>query len=246
MKRLIEEDLRDDGPERWLAELVWATPRLADASLEKDRILAGVLKQVYGATAAAGGSIAETHWLWGSAAAITLAGAVMAAATSFGFGSGTDRDAVSTPARDTPSSSARQESPPPPAVGIVSASASASGSAPPEAPATPPAASAPAASHGTSADAADRRPPEAEDPTPVLEAIRALRTQRDADRANALLSKYLRANPNGVLAEDALALSVESAIARHDAGAAAEWAHRYLARFPHGRYQSFAAEAAQR
>jgi hypothetical protein len=235
VKRLIEEDLRDDGPERWLAELVGATPRLADASPEKDRILARVLKQVDGATAAAGGWIAETRWLWGSAAAITLAGAVMAMAAATSLGSSADRDAVSTPPRDIPSSGARQESPPSPPVAVAR----------PEAPAIAPAASAPAASHGTSADA-DHRAPEAEDATPVLEAIHALRTQRDADRANALLSKYLRAHPNGVLAEDALALSVESAIARHDDGAAAEWAHRYLTRFPHGRYRSFAAGAAQR
>ena len=82
-----------------------------------------------------------------------------------------------------------------------------------------------------------------EDPTLVLEAIRALRTQGDAARASGLLSEYLRAHPRGVLSEDALALSIESAIARHDSRAAADLGRRYLAQFPNGRYRAFASQS---
>jgi hypothetical protein len=50
----------------------------------------------------------------------------------------------------------------------------------------------------------------------------------------------LRAYPGSVLSEDALALSIEAAVARHDPGSAAEFGRRYLGRFPNGRYKTFA------
>jgi hypothetical protein len=82
-----------------------------------------------------------------------------------------------------------------------------------------------------------------EDPTPVLEAIRALRQEGDAARAGDLLASYLRAHPRGVLAEDALALSIEAAAARHDARAASDLGRRYLAQFPNGRFRAFVLRA---
>jgi hypothetical protein len=96
--------------------------------------------------------------------------------------------------------------------------------------------------------AAPRRPqPEArtagEDPTQVLEAVRALRKQGDAAKAQALLDRYLDANPRGALSEDALALSIEAAAARKDPRAAV-YARRYLERFPHGRFRNLALRAA--
>ena len=84
-----------------------------------------------------------------------------------------------------------------------------------------------------------------EDPTAVLQAIRALRGSGDAERASALLSQYLRAHPRGVLSEDALALSIEAANARHDARSAAVLGRRYLEQFPAGRYRAFAQQATQ-
>ena len=84
-----------------------------------------------------------------------------------------------------------------------------------------------------------------EDPTAVLQAIRALRGSGDAERASALLSQYLRAHPRGVLSEDALALSIEAANARHDARSAAVLGRRYLEQFPGGRYRAFAQQATQ-
>lgn len=78
-----------------------------------------------------------------------------------------------------------------------------------------------------------------EDPSQVAEAVRALRKQGDAARAQVLLDQYLRENPRGALAEDALALSIEAAAARKDPRAA-DYARRYLARYPNGRFRSMA------
>jgi len=82
-----------------------------------------------------------------------------------------------------------------------------------------------------------------EDPAPVLEAIRALRSEGEPARAGVLLADYLKAHPRSVLAEDALALSIESALARHDGRAAGDLAKRYLAQYPNGRYRAYALRA---
>ena len=78
-----------------------------------------------------------------------------------------------------------------------------------------------------------------EDPTPVVAAIRAWRSDGDAARAQRLLDGYLRDNPRGALAEDALALSIEVAAARKDPRAVTQ-AKRYLAAYPKGRFRSLA------
>jgi hypothetical protein len=109
---------------------------------------------------------------------------------------------------------------------------------------------------GTSADAVEpapsvvhsakagthARPDSSEDATHVVEAIQALRTERDPSRAQSLLNDYLKTHPNGVLSEDALALSIEAASAQHDPRAA-DYARRYLAKFPHGKYRDLANRA---
>jgi hypothetical protein len=84
-----------------------------------------------------------------------------------------------------------------------------------------------------------------EDPGPVLDAIRALRKSRDPARAQQLLDGYLQNNPRGALSEDALGLAIEAAAARRDPRAA-DYARRYLARFPNGRFRSTALRAAER
>lgn len=89
------------------------------------------------------------------------------------------------------------------------------------------------------------RPRAGEDPSQVAEAVRALRKQGDAARAQALLDQYLRTNPRGALAEDALALSIEAAAARKDPRAA-DYARRYLARYPNGRFRGVAERALSR
>ncbi|HET9929173.1 MAG TPA: hypothetical protein VFQ35_00735 [Polyangiaceae bacterium] len=84
-----------------------------------------------------------------------------------------------------------------------------------------------------------RAKPEGEDPSEVLEAIRALRKQGDAARAQVLLDQYLKTHPGGALSEDALVLSIEAALARHDPRAT-DYAKRYLKSFPKGRFRSLA------
>jgi hypothetical protein len=82
----------------------------------------------------------------------------------------------------------------------------------------------------------------AEDVTRVVEAIQALRMDSDPSRAQGLLDDYLKAHPHGVLSADALALSIEAASAQHDPRAA-DYARRYLAEFPQGKYRDLAERA---
>lgn len=92
---------------------------------------------------------------------------------------------------------------------------------------------------------AGEKPRAGEDPTQVAEAVRALRKQGNFARAQALLAAYLKNNPHGALAEDALALSIEAAAARKDPRAA-DYARRYLARYPSGRFRAVAERALSR
>jgi hypothetical protein len=84
-----------------------------------------------------------------------------------------------------------------------------------------------------------------EDPSAVVTALEALRKQHDPDRAAKLLAGYLAAYPKGALAEEALALSIEAAVARHDP-AAMEFARRYLRAYPSGRFWQTAEAALAR
>jgi hypothetical protein len=103
----------------------------------------------------------------------------------------------------------------------------------------------PAPSTDKSPERRAERPRAGEDPSQVAEAVRALRKQGDPARAGQLLDQYLRSNPRGALAEDALALSIEAAAARKDPRAA-DYARRYLARYPQGRFRSLAERVAAR
>lgn len=113
----------------------------------------------------------------------------------------------------------------------------------PRAEVTPPTAAPP--SSAPSSKRAAERLAAGEDPTKVAEAVRALRKQGDAAKAQQLLDQYLRSHPRGALAEDALALSIEAAAARKDPRAA-DYARRYLARYPNGRFRAVAERALAR
>ena len=124
-----------------------------------------------------------------------------------------------------------------------SAAAAPSELAPPLAAAPPASAPEPAASAVRAVPKSGRtRVESSEDATHVVQAIQALRTERDPARAQALLNDYLKANPRGSLSGDALALSIEAASAQHDPRAA-DYARRYLAAYPKGKYRDLAKRA---
>jgi len=81
-----------------------------------------------------------------------------------------------------------------------------------------------------------------EDPSLVVDAIRALRTDRDWRRASSLLATYLRTYPHGALSEEAVALSIEAAAAGRSPSAAT-FAAEYLREYPHGRFHRAAEQA---
>jgi hypothetical protein len=70
----------------------------------------------------------------------------------------------------------------------------------------------------------------------VLAGLRALRREHDPTRAGTLLARYVERFPQGVLAEEALAIAIEADLARGDRQAAAALAEQYLKRFPAGRF----------
>jgi hypothetical protein len=84
-----------------------------------------------------------------------------------------------------------------------------------------------------------------EDPALVVAAIQALRQDGEPARAARLLAVYLRTHPRGALAEEAVALSIEAADARHSPAATA-FAQRYLKEYPHGRFRPAAERALAR
>lgn len=81
-----------------------------------------------------------------------------------------------------------------------------------------------------------------EDPSLVVDAIRALRTDHDARRAATLLAQYLKTYPRGALSEEAVALSIEAAAASRSPSATT-FATEYLREYPHGRFRRTAEQA---
>jgi hypothetical protein len=81
-----------------------------------------------------------------------------------------------------------------------------------------------------------------EDPSLVVDAIRALRSDHDSRRAASLLATYLRTYPQGALSEEALVLSIEAAAAGRSPSAAT-FAAQYLREYPRGRFRRAAEQA---
>lgn len=113
---------------------------------------------------------------------------------------------------------------------------------PPVAPVTespaPAAVPRPAAVHA----AARLRPARGDDPSALVDAVRALRGAHDAKRAAHMLDAYLRDYPHGALAEEALALEIEAAADLKSPRAAA-FARQYLRSYPDGRFRKIAMQA---
>jgi outer membrane protein assembly factor BamD (BamD/ComL family) len=78
----------------------------------------------------------------------------------------------------------------------------------------------------------------------VHRAVKALRRDGDAALAASLLEENRKRYPNGPLAEEALSLQIEAALALHDARARA-FAREYMTRYPNGRYLEVARRALQ-
>jgi outer membrane protein assembly factor BamD (BamD/ComL family) len=71
---------------------------------------------------------------------------------------------------------------------------------------------------------------------PLLDAMRALRVERNPLRARALLTAYLERHPKGELSEEALVMLIEAAAGNHDSDAQA-LAARYLRLYPQGPFR---------
>jgi len=98
--------------------------------------------------------------------------------------------------------------------------------------------------HGAAAPADSATTP-APGATLVVDAMRALRHEKNPDKAARLLEEYQKQHPSGALAEEALALQMESAAARGDPSAS-HLAATYLSRFPQGRFRAAAEQVLSR
>lgn len=261
MKRLIEETFAPGTPEDQLATLVRASPRFEAEPFAKPRVLARVLLPH-----ARGRGILPR-----SVASVVLFGGTAIAAAAVGNHLWTSHQRIES-AREV-STASEHTMVPVGAQGLAAAPRAMSvpdlapTSSPNEAPewSSSPRPVAPGANRGHSVGNAVVRPasnpkasvasePKAvrrpdkdgEDPGQVLEAIRSLRANGNAARASGLLDDYMRDHPRGVLTEDALALSIEAADARHDRRAAGDYAERYIRLYPGGRFRSLADVAVER
>lgn len=86
-------------------------------------------------------------------------------------------------------------------------------------------------------------------PTPSLSearlvqgAVAALRSGEDPEKAERLLAEYRKNSTSGSLDEEALALSIEVALAKKDPRAR-DYARRYLRDYPQGKFKSLAERA---
>ena len=144
------------------------------------------------------------------------------------------RDSVASPPRSMPSAPRPEKASPIPPVADTAAAAT--DTAEPTRRPRPPARSAPKKLASLPPSAASV----ARERTEVLDALVALRRERDPVRAGTLLARYLSAHPHGALREEALVLAIEAADARGDRAGGEQLAHAYQAEFPAGRFLPFA------
>ena len=222
MERLIQKNGSSTGAEAELAQLVEACEPVVISDVRKRRSLSAVYNRHHER---------RRTVRFGLRAAMTAGVLLMAgAATAAVFGLHIKMSATTpAPIASTPA----------PAVRHVARRAELAPIAELEAPAEPesPPTLGPSAAPAPAVHRA--RTVKSEDPSLVVSAIQALRQDRDPERAGRLLAAYLRTHSRGALAEEAVALSIEAADARHSP-AAASFAQRYLKEYPHGRFRSAA------
>ena len=218
MNRLIETKASSTGAEAELAELVAACEPVAISDARKQRSLRAVYDRHH-----------ERRQSTRFAMRLAMASAVLlaaggATAAAFGVHWKTHSEALA-------------DATPAPPVHHVARLARAT-----PAPIAPPESAPPEI---VIAPAHRARAVKSEDPSLVVSAIQALRQDGDPTRAARLLASYLRTHPRGALAEEAVALSIEAADARHSPAATA-FAQRYLKEYPHGRFRPAAERALAR
>lgn len=163
-------------------------------------------------------------------------GVVLFATSAAAASGGSLITALTQPEEPSPAASVASAAP-----ALIASPRSVAARAVPAAPAEPEASAPPPASLPTTARAAARAPAaSSSDVKRVHEAAKALRRDRDPERALALLEQS--GAGSGPLAEEALALRIEAALARGDQRAA-DLARTYLAQYPNGRYQALAKKA---
>jgi hypothetical protein len=233
MKRLVEDESLHDGREAWLAELLRAAGPLRIDPFRKRRILVRLERATV--------HLASRFWLRPGVAAAVLASGSAAAALG-------QRYVAHASATTGPALAQGPGVPAATTTNLRPAAAHSGASSTVAAPAEPTdglelstSEPLPTLAHGNKS-VARLRPESGEDATRVLSAIQALRTERDPVRAQALLDAYLQDHTHGVLSGEALALSIEAAAARRDPRAA-DYARRYLAAYPTGKYRALAARA---
>ncbi|HSS40416.1 MAG TPA: hypothetical protein VLT58_16735 [Polyangia bacterium] len=216
-----------------LVEAIGTIEPVAASDARQQRILAAVLARTQTRQRRASGAIFLRPAIVG--AILVIAGAATAAATvghgwvARGWQRLTGKPAALAPAVPRPRVAQARPAPPPLAP------------RPAVAPAPPMAAEAP--SHPPVLRISARVPPaRGEDPSALVAAVRALRSEHDPQRAARLLEAYLRTYPHGALAEEALALQIEAA-ANMKSPRAAAFAEQYLLTYPDGRFRQSARQA---
>jgi hypothetical protein len=240
VKRLSETRPLEDPEEHRLAELVRAAPRVGVSATKKPQILAAVLAE----------RSRHRGWSFGLRPVLVLGALLLTgAAAAATLGPTWILARVKTLTAPAPVTTTRP-SPQPSRVHHAALL-----EAPPTASATPAEDPAPVVAPTPVARAVvhpsghpsgrenDRMPASAhDDPTRLVDAIRALRTDHDPARAAALLAEYIKMYPHGALAEEALALSIEAADARNDPSTAS-FAEQYSKKYPRGRFRRAAEQA---
>ncbi|HLV21183.1 MAG TPA: hypothetical protein VKZ49_09885 [Polyangiaceae bacterium] len=247
MRRLIDTDVADAKTQRAIAVLRQVEPtkvcperarrvwQALDGARPRQRrrrppawLLAALLLGGATAAAAAGGVLAERGGQTSKREAAAVATVAAPAPRAPFDAPGTRPGAPPEPALDPRAPEATAPPPPERAPKATSTEAAT-----------------PVEGHGRQAGPPKRTAPPPPAPTSgvqlVHEAAKALRRDRDPQRAGELLDA-LDADHRGPLAEEALALRIEAALARRDAKAA-ELASSYLARYPRGRYVELARKA---